>query len=139
MSDRIFDELDELKLKSRHGIELTSMIDIIFILLIFFMVSTTFSKIGVAITIPESKYVSQTNPMVVDIFIDIDGLVYFEDEFIEDSFLTQLVRRKIQKDPKTLFVLNPDKDTVTQDLLRVLDLCKDAEATQFSIAAKRKP
>ena len=134
-----FDELDQFKRQSRHGLDLTSMIDIIFILLIFFMVSTTFSKVGIAIDIPESKYVANNKPEIVDIFIDISGQTFLNNQLITEDNLRQLVRNKVQNNANTHFVLNPDKQTITQDLLRVLDICKDENASQFSIAAKYKP
>ena len=131
-------DVDDLKIKSRQGLDLTSMIDIIFILLIFFMVSTTFNKIGIAIDIPNSAHISDIKPKTLDIFINKEGTPYFEKEVLTQTSLVQLVQNSVQQNPDMVIVLNPDKQTSTQSFLDILDWCKDANATHFSIAAKKK-
>ena len=129
---------DDLGVKRKtSSIDLTSMVDVIFILLIFFMVATTFTKLGISINQPESSQVQAQESNTVNIGIDKDGIIYFEKESLTEKQLTSLVKTKLEQDPKLIFVLMPDKDTKTQFLIKTLDTCKLAGANNFSISAKK--
>ena len=123
----------------RKTIDLTSMIDIIFILLLFFMVSTTFSRLGVAIEQPESQFSQKNPPSTLSLVIDKQGAVFFEKEQLSKDQLSQLVKSSLASKPELVIVLHPDKKAQTQHFLDVMDICKTAGANQFSIAAKKKP
>ena len=123
--------------KPRKTIDLTSMIDVIFILLLFFMVSTTFSKLGIPINQPESSQAERLDPITVLVGITKEGEYIYENDTLNDETLSQLVEAKLKLNDKTVFVLHPDKETETQHLITALDLCKESGATQFSIATKK--
>lgn len=133
----MFNDTFEIPKKHKKAVDLTSMIDVIFILLIFFMVSTTFSKLGVSINQPESSQAEKVNPTSVLVGITKEGAYIFEKEELTEEMLSQLIQAKIQQNKDMVIVLHPDKLTETQHLIGALDVCKEAGATQFSIATKK--
>ncbi|RAP32607.1 hypothetical protein DID75_04595 [Candidatus Marinamargulisbacteria bacterium SCGC AG-410-N11] len=133
----MFDDLSPIK-RPRKTVDLTSMIDVIFILLIFFMVSTTFATLGVSINQPKAITVDRVDNLSMHIYITKEGDCYVKKIKLSMASLENLVRKELSVKPDTLFVLFPDKESQTQRLLDVLDHCKLAGATRFSIAAKPK-
>src|SRR6056297_304265 len=65
-------------------VELTPMIDVVFLLLIFFMISTTFIKTpGLSVKLPEaSTSVAEKEPEEVRVYLSKEGDIYLKDEKI---------------------------------------------------------
>lgn len=124
--------------RQRRWVDLTPLVDLTYILFIFFMVTTTFAKTGVPLTPPRAKHIAQTQSNIVNIYIDRDGLYFHDKDQLTGIALSQLIRQAMVTSKDTLVVLNPDKDTHTQTLMDVIDICKDAGALNFSIASIRK-
>ena len=101
-------------------ISMTSMVDVVLLLLFFFMVSTTFNKhTQVKIKLPEANGVeTEEQPEMVTLMIDADGTYYLEGA---DKLPHELVNQKLE--------------TLTQALR---DLPGDAEQTPLSINADAK-
>ncbi|NNL95745.1 MAG: biopolymer transporter ExbD, partial [Xanthomonadales bacterium] len=70
-------------------INLTSLIDVVFLLLIFFMVSTTFERqAALRIDLPEASVQAETQPSRderLELIIDSDGRMYLNDRMLTDS------------------------------------------------------
>ena len=120
-------------------LNLTAMIDVIMVLLLFFITSTTFSKLGVKINQPvssQTKAVEQKN--VSEVGIAKDGSLYFENKPLSTDDLKDILPVLLKSNPDMVMILNPDKDTPTQFLITVLDICKEAGVQKISIASKKK-
>ena len=127
--------------RKQRSIDLTPMIDAIFILLIFFMVSTTFSKSGIKINLPKTQNTTQiiTKKPPLEIYINAKGKYFYEKRNYTIAELKKIVSTKKSTYQNDLFiVINPDKNSKTQDLLRALDLCKSLDITNFSIATQKE-
>ncbi|HAR62325.1 MAG: hypothetical protein DKM50_13890 [Candidatus Margulisiibacteriota bacterium] len=124
--------------RQRRWVDLTPLVDLTYILFIFFIVTTTFAKTGIPVNAPQSKHVESTKLVQLDVYIDKNGSYFYESAPITGPQLHQLIQQKILVHKDTVLVLNPDRDTKTQYLLDVIDISKDAGATNFSIASKKK-
>ena len=120
-------------------LNLTAMIDIIMVLLLFFITTTSFSKLGVKIQQPSSSHATLVDRRdVAEIGIKKDGQLVYNNNDISEDDLSQVIKIVLQTNPETVMVLNPDRDTPTQYLVDAIDVCKEAGIQKISIAAKKK-
>jgi biopolymer transport protein ExbD len=118
-------------------INLTSLIDVLFLLLIFFMISTTFlSQPAIKLELPEAEHsetVRQT-PMVVH--VDPAGRVYLNDEPIEPALLGEALRVKLAGDLEKAVVLKADSRVSHGAVIDILDIIKGAGVTKLVVSTK---
>lgn len=84
-----------MRLKNRRGrispnVDMTPMIDIVFQLIVFFLVSTTFAIMpGIKLNLPQSKTAEGTSVQGITIYADKDGLMFFNDTEVSLESLGQ--------------------------------------------------
>ncbi len=122
-----------------HGsgatIEMAPLIDMVFILLIFYIVSTSFVQdAGVTVNRPESSSAEHVTTRYLPVAITKMGTVHVAGQTIapnEDGPIADALRDIQTK----RVVIQADRDVTTALLLRVLDTCKAAGAENVDIAA----
>jgi biopolymer transport protein ExbD len=123
-------------------VNLTPLIDVVFLLLIFFMVSTTFDRHAkLKVSLPESSMkatLQQNNPLVLS--IDAKGNYFINDRQVVNKSLDTL-KQAIQKtigDDKAIkdvaLVLRADANTPHQFVVRAMDAASQLGLTKLSIA-----
>ena len=120
-------------------INLTPLIDVVFLLLIFFMVSTTFDRHAkLKVQLPEASAKmeqKQEDPIVLS--IDANGKYYINDRQVVNTQLDTLKRalRKSVGDKKDVaLVLRADAKTPHQSVVRAMDAASQLGLTRLSIA-----
>lgn len=135
-----------IKYKRRPSVEInsSSMADIAFLLLIFFLVTTTISMDqGIEIVLPsegEEMKINKNNITVIS--INESGKVLFNGRFVREKSLDpnnlyqlkSLVENEIAKNDKMIFSIQTTDKTRFSDYIKVLDYVKQANATKISIA-----
>ena len=135
-----------IKYKRRASVEInsSSMADIAFLLLIFFLVTNTISMDqGIEIVLPsegEEMKVNKNNITVIS--INESGKVLFNGRFVREKSLApnnlyqlkSLVENEIAKNDKMIFSIQTTDKTKYSDYMKVLDYVKQANATKISIA-----
>lgn len=123
-------------------INLTPLIDVVFLLLIFFMVTTTFDKHArLKVSLPESsnKATSQQDKPIV-LSIDAKGNYYINDrQIINQSIetLKQAIMKTVgdtEKIKQASIVLRADANTPHQSVVRAMDAASQLGLTRLSIA-----
>jgi biopolymer transport protein ExbD len=113
-----------LNQRKRHKskLELTPLVDIIFILLLFFAVSTTLitQKQGINVALPDAKTVIENDEGIV-ISISKDTFIYWEKQRIQMSRISHEVKNEINKNPNLSIILNADKDTPYHIIMETMD------------------
>ncbi len=123
-------------------VNLTPLIDVVFLLLIFFMVSTTFDRHAkLKVSLPEASakaLLQQNNPLVLS--IDAKGNYFINDRQVVNKSLDTL-KQAIQKtigDDKAIkdvaLVLRADANTPHQFVVRAMDAASQLGLTKLSIA-----
>lgn len=120
-------------------INITPLIDVVFLLLIFFMVSTTFDKTSeLKIDLPQSSAVPVTAPIeAVDILVDKQGRFFVNGSQVMTSHVDALIRvlTKVTKGNKDLpVVLRADAMTPHQSVVTAMDAVAKLGLTRLSIA-----
>lgn len=123
-------------------INLTPLIDVVFLLLIFFMVSTTFEKeTEVSIELPEaSGEPATTEPRRVEITIDAKGRYYVNQQEVVNTRVETLKRAIAEAagdeaEPQVL--LSADRDTPHQAVIRAMDAARQLGFVHLTFATTR--
>jgi biopolymer transport protein ExbD len=124
-------------------INLTPLIDVVFLLLIFFMVSTTFNKESeIQIDLPEAsgdKPVKQE--FILEISIDSLGRYFINDRRLVDNKLNTLKLAISQtvgpKKKQPHVIINSDKDTPYQYVITAMDAVRQLGLNKFSLTTKQ--
>ena len=135
-----------IKFKRRPSVEInsSSMADIAFLLLIFFLVTTTISMDqGLEIVLPSEGNEMKVNPNNITIIsINESGKVLFNVRLVKEKSLDQnniyqiksLVENELANNEKMIFSVQVTPKTKYSDYIKVLDQIKAAKATKISIA-----
>jgi len=119
------------------GIDMSPMIDCVFILLIFFIVTTTFvEEAGVDVDKPESAAAVSLDKNSVIFAITPNGEVFFDGSNVGVGRVRSIVARKMLKE-KTPVIIQADTNARAGVLARVIGEAKLGNAPKVSIATKK--
>ena len=124
------------KRRSVDDINSSSMADIAFLLLVFFLVTTTISMDkGINIILPaegEQKEIPKKN--ITNILIKESGKVLVDETPTRIKDIKNIVEKKISLNDKMIFSVQSHPKTKYKDYLKILDQLKMAKASRISIA-----
>ena len=129
--------------RKAEGIEinLTPLIDVVFLLLIFFMVTTTFDKNAkLKVQLPESSAkVEKSTGSPVVLSIDVKGTYYINDQQVVNVQLDTLKKALLKtiggRDMQDVaLILRADGNTPHQSVVRAMDAAAQINLTKLSIA-----
>jgi biopolymer transport protein ExbD len=126
--------------QAERGVEvnMSPLIDCVFLLLIFFIVTTVFvEETGVEIQKPQAASAQDMDKHSIMIALTADGKVMFGGREIGVNGVRGVVARQLREREAPVIIL-ADGDARTSPLVDVIDECKLAGAKQVSIAALRK-
>jgi biopolymer transport protein ExbD len=122
---------------SEPGIDLAPLIDCVFILLIFFIVTTTFvEETGVEVDRPQAASAVRLEKTSILIALTSEGDVVYGGKKIGVSGVQPLVRRMLQKEDVPVIV-QADAESASGLLVRVVDEAKLGGAVKVSVASSR--
>jgi len=125
-------------LSTLSEINVTPLLDLAFVLLIIFMITTPLLESSMNLVIPSSgaKNPPINTSQVQTVSIDRDDTIQFNDKVMDLETLTsQLVQLK-QTTPGIAIVVRPDRDLAVQKLIAVMDALQQAGITKVGIATK---
>ena len=114
----------------------SSMADIAFLLLVFFLVTTTISMDkGISLVLPaEGNEMEVNQKNITNILINESGKILVDEKPRMINEIKGLVERKIGSNPNVIFSVQTHPRTKYQDYISLLDELKKAKATKISIA-----
>jgi biopolymer transport protein TolR len=121
-------------------INVTPLADVMLVLLIIFMVITPMLQKGVDVRLPAAEYPTDhpDNEDAVTVAVRIDGTLYVNMiPVAESEIVTRLTAEFESKSEKILF-LKADEDLAYSDVLRIMDLCRDAGADEIGLITEEK-
>ena len=124
------------KRRPAQEINSSSMADIAFLLLVFFLVTTTISMDkGISLVLPsEGNELEVNRKNIINILLNESGKVLLDDKPIKVKDIKGKVERKLSSNPNLIFSVQTHPRTKYKDYLNVLDQLKEAKATKISIA-----
>ena len=119
-------------------INVTPLLDLAFVLLIIFMITTPLLENSVNLVIPSSSAANApiSKAQVQTISIDRDETIRINNEIVDaDSLAARLLELK-RADPDVAIVIRPDRDLPVQKLVTLMDALQRAQITKVGIATK---
>jgi biopolymer transport protein ExbD len=121
-------------------IEIIPMIDTIFFLLVFFMISTlSMSQFkGMPVNLPKAAAGQQAPAESAAITIDKDGRLFLNQQAIDKASLGDALRQELAKNAEMLVVINADDGVQHGQVVEVMDIARGANVAKMAIAVKPK-
>ena len=125
-------------LSTLSEINVTPLLDLAFVLLIIFMITTPLLESSMNLVIPSS---GATNPpinssQVQTVSIDRSETIRFNNQVVNvETLTTQLIQLK-QANPDLAIVIRPDRELPVQKLITLMDTLRRAQITKVGIATK---
>ena len=119
-------------------INMSPLIDCVFLLLIFFIVTTVFVKnTGIDIKKPQAASAKSLQNNSIMISISRDGRIYYAGTVVSLNSIRGIVRQQLNVKEVPVVIL-ADEDSRSGQLINLIDECKLAGAKSVSIAANMK-
>jgi biopolymer transport protein ExbD len=134
----IINKLKQQQEEAFTGIDMSPLLDVVFILLIFFIVSTVFvSETGVEVDKPQSISADQLEKTAILIAITQQGNVIYDGAQIGVSGVRRTVEQLLSRDERPV-VIQTDKRVPAELLVEVIDQAKLGGSASISIATVQK-
>lgn len=121
-------------------IEIIPMIDTIFFLLVFFMISTLSMAQyrGMPVNLPKAASGRQAPAESAAITIDKQARLFLNKQAVDKADLGDLLRRQLAKNADLLVVINADDGVEHGHVVEVMDIARSANVARMAIAVKPK-
>jgi biopolymer transport protein ExbD len=120
-------------------LDMTPMLDIVFIMLIFFIVTTSFVKeSGVTVSSPSAQSASQQESVNIYIAITAEGEVWIDRKPVDPRSVRAIVARLHADNPEGSVIIQSDEEATTGILVEVMDQVRLAGVEAIAIAADKK-
>ena len=117
---------------------LTSLIDIVFLLLIYFLLTTNFMvDEGITIKLPQAKASKPQTEETITVYVDRDGKSYLNDREIIISDLFKRLKEMIGGQKDKLVVVRADRGVILNKAVKVMDVAKAAGAGRLCLATEK--
>ena len=127
-----------LRNKKRARIEMLPMIDIVFLLLVFFIYAMLSMAVhrGLPVNLPASKTVKTDKKLILAVTVKADGSVFVDKEPVSLDRLTTLLQVKTTGQERPGVLLFADRSLPYQSLFEVLDRIRQAGLNRISLQAE---
>ena len=124
--------------KKSASFDLTPLIDVVFLLLIFFMLTTSFVNLEnrVKINLPAGDFAAAEPSKNITVTITENNTIYFNGKLIDPLKLTESVAAQLKNEPEKIVILEADKNVLHGKVIRIMDLIKKGGADRIAIATK---
>ena len=120
--------------------DITPMIDVVFLLLIFFMISTTFINTpGIKITLPEATSDEiKTEKTTIRLAISDKGEIYIDDEKVGLEALGNIFTNAAKEAKESIVIISADENASHGTVVGVMDSAKHSGITRLAIETQAK-
>ena len=119
------------------AIDMTPMLDVVFIMLIFFIVTASFVKeAGIDVNRPEAATAVKKDRANILVAISDKGEIWINKRKIDVRAVQANIERLHAENPQGTVVIQADKKATTETLIKVMDASRAAGITDVSIAAQ---
>jgi len=125
--------------KSKALLNITPLIDVLFILIIFFAVSSTFlEQPGIKLALPEAQKTDLQKIEKAVLFVTSDQRLLFQDKEISLENLGPLLKDAMQQSLDRALIINADKNTSHGFVVKIMDTARQNGVLKIVIATEKK-
>ncbi|BBM88502.1 biopolymer transport protein ExbD [Spirochaetota bacterium] len=125
------------RLKAKTGIELTAMVDVVFLLIIFFMTSSTLVKVrALKVDLPQANNAQREIKDQITLTIQSDRKLYINGQQTSVSDLKKQLETLATATQQPVVIIEGDKNVAYQDIISLMSLAKEAGVVRVSLAAR---
>ena len=133
---KLFSETDQAEEESE--INITPMLDVVFIMLIFFIVTASFVKeSGIDVNKPDAQTARSQDKANILIAITESGEIWIDRHLVDPRAVRVIIERMHAENPQGTVVIQADKKSTTEVLIQVMDASRQAGVDNVAIAAQR--
>jgi biopolymer transport protein ExbD len=119
------------------AIDIAPLVDVVFLLVIFFAVSTTFlESAGLELELPSSTSTAQREVEDLTVVLAADGGLSLEGEEIDREQLTERLTDLLADAERKVVVLRADTNTTHGEVVKIMDLIRASGAEALTVAAR---
>ncbi|WP_375320780.1 ExbD/TolR family protein [Aliivibrio logei] len=120
-------------------IDLTSMLDIVFIMLIFFIVTSSFVReSGVEVNRPQASNVTSQKDAGIFVGIDASNDIYIDKRIVDVERVQATLEHLLLEQPDASLVIQADEHAYNGTVVKVMDAAKGAGVKQIALAAEKR-
>jgi biopolymer transport protein ExbD len=136
--------LAPLQSRRRAEVQMAPLIDCIFLLLIFYAVTTQFvTDERLKLKLPEAKTAEDAGTGAADkppvVVVAADGTVWIDDQLVPEDQLEGKIRQMVSQAPEQAIILKGDRDADYGVVVHVLDIARSVGAKMIQMSAERPP
>jgi len=119
-------------------IPLTPLIDIVFLLLIYFLLTTNFMvEEGVNIKLPQAKASAPQIEEEITVYIDQEGRILLKNKEVSLPKLFDALKELIGENPEKVVMVKADRSVTVDKVVKVMDVAKAAGAGRLVLATEK--
>mgnify|MGYP000745247597 CR=1 FL=1 len=123
--------------EQQYEVDITPMLDVVFILLIFFIVTATFTKeSGIEVDRPQASTAMVQEKVNILIAINANDEIWIDRRQIDIRALRPIIERLHAENPKGSVVIQADSNSRNEQLIRVMDAARAAGVYEIAIATQ---
>lgn len=130
--------------RRKPEVQMSPLIDVVFLLLIFYAVTTQFvTDERLKLKLPEAKTAESEgvgkDEMPPEVMVAADGSVWVNDEIVPEEELEARIKALVESAPDKTVILKGDREADYGIVVKVLDTARAAGATMIQMSAERPP
>ncbi|MCF6263749.1 MAG: biopolymer transporter ExbD [Xanthomonadales bacterium] len=128
---------NQTEVEEEAEIDITPMLDVVFIMLIFFIVTATFVKeAGIDVNRPDAATAVKKEKANILIAIGANNDIWIDKRMIDIRSVRPNIERLHAENPQGSVVIQADKESKTDTLIQVMDAARQAGVYNVAIAAQ---
>lgn len=130
----------DMRMKKKPIFMIIPMIDIIFFLLVFFMMNSlqTVAQKALSVQLPQAQSASAPVQMPIILTLDKEGHITLDNKPVTIDEASQLMKQHMTENANAAVILQADKQTAHGQVVVVMDMLKGAGVKRLAIAAEQK-
>lgn len=122
--------------EEESSVDITPMLDVVFIMLIFFIVTATFVKeAGIDVDKPAAATAIVQEKASILVAIDADNNIWINRRQVDQRSVRSIIERLHAENPKGTVVIQADKESKNDTLVQVMDASRRAGVYEIALAA----
>ena len=125
--------------KSRVTLSIAPLVDIVFLLLIFFLLSSSFQNPAINLTLPETENDAYQEKRPITVTLDEQRRLFLNLEEVDLEEFPARLRRLMEKENSFEVIFRGDRTLAYEQVLQIMGLAKQAGAQSIDLVHRREP